>query len=69
MGIQVSHGIEDTQSCAYSPLGIIFMRVGIAKIHQKPIPKELGDIPIESGDGICADFLVGCHKITRKKRA
>ena len=25
---------------------VIFMRLGIAKIHEKPIPEQLGDMPI-----------------------
>jgi hypothetical protein len=36
-GIEVSHRSEDTQTCTYGSMGIIFMRVGIPKVHQEPV--------------------------------
>ena len=42
--IQVSHGIEDTQTCPYCALGVIFMCLGIPKIDEESIPKELSDV-------------------------
>ena len=44
--IQVSHGIENTQARTYRSLGIIFMGLGIAKVHEESIPEELGDVSI-----------------------
>ena len=45
-GIEVSHGIEDTQARSYCSLGIIFVCHWIAKVHQKSIPEQLGNIPV-----------------------
>jgi hypothetical protein len=50
--IQVSHGIEDTQTSPYCSVGIIFVCHRIAKIDQEPIAKELGDMSIKA----CDDF-------------
>ena len=36
--LQVSHRIQDTQPSTYCSLGVIFMGLGIAKVHQEPIP-------------------------------
>jgi hypothetical protein len=57
--IEVSHGIEDTQARAYGSLGIIFVSHWITKVHQKSIPKELGDMPIVSLDDFRTSRLIG----------
>src|SRR5215510_3658453 len=44
--IQISHGSEDTQTRAYCSLRIIFMRLGIPKVHEQSIPKELGNMSL-----------------------
>src|SRR5262245_53102240 len=44
--MQVIHCSEDTKTRAYSPLCIIFMRHRITKVHEQPIPEQLGDVPI-----------------------
>src|SRR5262249_51455341 len=44
--IQVFYGIEDTQARAYCSVSIIFMCLGIPKVHEETIPKELGDVPV-----------------------
>ena len=49
-GIQVSHRSEDTQPRTYGSLGIIFMGLGIAKIHEETIPKELRNVSIIAVD-------------------
>src|SRR5215831_14211664 len=48
--IQVSHRSEDIQARAYCFVGIVFMCLGIAKVDQETIPKELGDMSIKACD-------------------
>jgi hypothetical protein len=48
--IQVSQGSKNSQTSPYCSLRVIFMRLGIAKVHQESIPKELSYVPIESRD-------------------
>ena len=47
-GIEVSHRSEDTQTSTYCTLGVVFMGLGIAKVHQETIPEELGDMSIKA---------------------
>ena len=57
-GIEVSHRIKNSQTSPYSSLGVIFMSVGIAKVHQEPIPQELRNVPVIALDDLSTDFLV-----------
>src|SRR6266516_4874391 len=62
--MQVSHGSEDTQACAYCSVSVILMGLGIAKVHQESIPKELGDMPIVALDNVGTHPLIGTHHVT-----
>jgi hypothetical protein len=44
--IQVSHRSEDTQASPYSALRIVFMGLGIAKVHQETIAQKLSNVPV-----------------------
>jgi hypothetical protein len=44
-------------------LGVIFVSLGIAKIHQEPIPKELSDVSIKALDDLGTDAMIGTHHI------
>jgi hypothetical protein len=59
--IPVSHGIEDTQTCPYCSLCVIFMRLGIAEIHQQAISQQLGNMPIVAVDHFGTNPLIGTH--------
>src|SRR5215467_4447410 len=61
MGMQVFYLIKDSQGSAYSSLGVVFMGLGIAKIHQETIPKELSDMSFIALDDFSADFLVSTY--------
>jgi hypothetical protein len=50
--IQVSQGIENTEPSTDGSLGVIFMGLRIAEVHEKPIAEQLGDMPIESRDDL-----------------
>src|SRR5437016_1137840 len=62
-GIQVSHGIEHTEPSTYGSLGVIFMRLGIAKVDQQAISKELGDVPIVALDNCGTNLLICMHHV------
>src|SRR5262249_52704291 len=48
---------------AYCSVRIIFMGVGVAKIHEKPIPKELRDMSFIVCDDLRADLLIRTNHI------
>jgi hypothetical protein len=50
--VQVVHGREDTEPSTDSTLGIIVVGLGIPKIDQEPIPKELGDVTVKAGNDV-----------------
>ena len=37
---------------------VIFMCLGIAKVHQEPVTKELGDMSIKASDDFLTDPLI-----------
>src|SRR5262245_54722697 len=57
-GIKVSHSSKNSQPRAYCSLGIIFVRLGIAEVHEKPISEQLGDMSFIALDNFGADVLV-----------
>src|SRR5712691_11214344 len=61
--MQVFHCSEDAKTSSYCSLRIIFMCLGIPKVHEKPIPKQLGDMPIVTLDDLGTDPLVCTHHI------
>src|SRR6266850_6650202 len=62
-GIQVFHGIEDTQARSYRSLGVIFMRLGIAKIDQETVAQELSGVSFIALDDFSTDFLVCAYHV------
>jgi len=54
---------EDTKASAYSPMRIIFMGLRIAKIHEEPIPKELGDVPVIAVNHLRTGGLIGTDHV------
>jgi hypothetical protein len=57
-GMQDSYRLYDSQPGADSSLGIVFVCLRIAKVHQKSIPKQLGDMPIVALDGDVSQVLI-----------
>src|SRR5215475_6278878 len=62
-GIEVSHGSKNSQPSPYCSLGIVFMCLGIAKVHEESIPQELGDMPIVALDNHCTGGLICTYHI------
>src|SRR5262249_6302686 len=56
--MQVSHGIEDTEPSPYCSVRVIFMGLGIAKVHQESIPEQLSNMPIVALDNVGTYLLV-----------
>jgi len=57
-GMQFFHRIKDSQASPYCSLGIVFVRLGIPKIYQQSITKELGNIAVKMSDDVCAYLLI-----------
>ena len=58
---QVSQGREDTQTSTYRSSCVIFMGMGIAKIDEKSIPKELSNVPVKTLDDFRTSRLIGTY--------
>jgi len=56
--IQVFHRSENTQPRAYCSVSVIFMGLGIAKVHEESIPKELGDMSLIALDNFGTNSLI-----------
>ena len=61
--VQRSHGLQDAQASPSSPLGVVLVRLGIAKVHQQAVTQILRDIPIEALDHRGTGLLVGPHHV------
>ena len=62
-GIQRPHGVENAQARPHRPLGVVFVRLGIAKVHQQAVAQVLGDIAVKALDHCGAGLLVGPHHL------
>src|ERR1051326_6590437 len=63
-GVQGPHGVEDAQTGTHGPLGIIFMRLRIAKVDQQAIAQILGNIPVKTLEHLDTGRLIGQHDLT-----
>jgi len=45
-------------------LGIVFMGLGIAKVHEEPVPEQLGDMTIVALDHVGTHLLICTHHVT-----
>src|SRR5262245_44893501 len=53
-----TEGFDNPKTSAYSPLGIIFMRLGIAKIDEHTIIQILGDMAIKALDDLSTGSVI-----------
>ena len=49
-GIQWPHGVENAQARQTGALGIVFVCLGIAKVHQQAVAQILRNIPVKALD-------------------
>src|SRR5438874_1977967 len=62
MRMQLPHRIHYPETCAYGPLGIIVMGLGIAKVDDDFLPPILGDITLKLPDDAGTCLLVGTER-------
>ena len=63
--MELSHGLDDPQPGPHRPLGIIFVRQGVAEVDQEAIAEVLGDMPLKAGDHLGAGVLIGPHHLAQ----
>ena len=56
-------GLHDPQPGPHGPLGIIFVRQGIAEVDEQAIAEILRDMPLKAGDHLGAGLLIGPHHL------
>jgi hypothetical protein len=59
----LSHGLHHPQPGPHRPLGVIFVRQGVAKVDEQPIAEILGDMPLITGDDLGTGVLIGPHHL------
>jgi hypothetical protein len=59
----LSDGFHHPQPGPHRPLRIIFVRLGVAEVDEQAITEVLGDMPLEAGDHLGADLLIGLHHL------
>src|SRR5215475_13529752 len=57
--MQLSHGSKNAQPRPYCSLGVIFMGLGIAEVHQESIPQELGNVSVKTLDDVRTNSVIG----------
>jgi hypothetical protein len=60
-GIELSHGLDHPLASPHGPLGVIFVRLGIAEVDQQAIAQILSDMSLIAGDHLGAGGLIGLH--------
>ena len=64
-GIELAQGLDHPQPGPHRPLGVIFVRQGIAEVDQQAIAEILGDMPLKAGDHLGAGVLIGPHHLAQ----
>ena len=59
--VQGAQRRDETQAGMHGPLGVVFMRLRIAKVHQQPIPEILRNIPLKALNHCGAGLLISLH--------
>ena len=62
--IQGSYRLDDSQPGADSSVCIVFVCLGIAKVHEKPITEQLSDMSIVALDNVGTHPLICTHHVT-----
>src|SRR5262252_6571723 len=64
MGIQGSYRLYDAQTSPYCSVGVIFMGVGIAEVHQQSIAQELCNVSVKTLDDFRTSGLIGTYHVS-----
>jgi hypothetical protein len=62
--IECPHGFHNPQTSADGAAGIVFMRLGVAKVHQQPIPEILGNMAVKALNDCGGGLLVGADDLS-----
>src|SRR5262249_2380628 len=63
LGIAGLHGRHHPQPGPPGPLGVVFVGLGIAKVHEEAIAEILRNVPLQALDHCSASTLVGAHDL------
>ena len=63
--VQRPHSVQDAQASMHGPLGIVFVGLWIAKVHQQAIAEILGDIPVKTLDHLDTGRLISQHDLAQ----
>jgi hypothetical protein len=64
-GIEWPHGLHHPQAGPHRPLGVIFMRQGVAEVDEQAVAQILGDMALIVGDHLGARVLIGPHHVAQ----
>ena len=64
-GIELAQGLHHPQPGPHRPLGVIFVRQGIAKVDQQAIAEILRNMPLKAGNHLGAGVLIGPHHLAQ----
>src|SRR6185312_4968913 len=59
VGLQITYSSDQLQPCAYCPLGVVLVRMGVAEVEQHPVAHELRDETAEATYGLRGAILIG----------
>jgi hypothetical protein len=62
-GVEWSHGLHHPQPGTHGPRGIIFVRLGPAKVHEQAIAEILGDVSVIASDHLRTGVLISPHHL------
>ena len=62
--IELTQGLDDPEPGPHGPLGVIFVRQGVAEVDEQAIAQILGDMPLKAGDHLGAGVLIGADHLT-----
>ena len=61
----MAHSLDDPESSPHGPLGVIFVRQGVAEVDKQAVAEILGDMPLKAGDHFGAGGLIGLHHLAQ----
>jgi hypothetical protein len=64
-GIELAQGLDHTQPGAHGALGVVFVRLRVAKVDQQAIAEILGDMALKARDHLGTGVLIGTHHLTQ----
>ena len=63
--IELSQSLHHRQPSPHRSLGVIFVRPGVAEVHEQAIAEILRDMPLKASNHLGAGLLIGPHYLTQ----